>query len=483
MLPRVALVDPELALGLPAAATAATGMDALTQLIEPYLSCRAHPMTDALCRDGIGRVARALPRACAEPGAHAGRRAVARGARYSGLARANAGLGAVHGFAGPICGAFAAPHGAVCAALLAPVLRVNLAALRARAPGHPALARLAEVACWLTGDPAATADDAAPFCAELSRKLAIPGLGAWGVCRADVTGLVGKAAAASSMKGNPLPLTTAELPPRSKRGCRRGGLNARAGQRSPEKPARRGGCSVTASVRPMRTALALCFALCCCLLRATSEEETSRWMKSFYRTDDTAPFDAFWKKTVDEKLLENENAIAPTVSLREPGAAAAPRVAEGAAGRLVERPWRATAAPSRHPLAERHAGGARDPAHERARRIHRAQAAAIGATRIEKAEDLDFCWGWYFATGDTAALDPIVSVLDFGEYSGAAKRYATSEKTEADRTAAYTDAMFGAAMWSLEANGREDARIVEHLETVSPIRRRRCCAASGWRRP
>ncbi len=211
MLPRVALVDPELALGLPAAATAATGMDALTQLIEPYLSCRAHPMTDALCRDGIGRVARAVPRACAEPGDIAARSDVALGALYSGMALANAGLGAVHGFAGPIGGAFAAPHGAVCAALLAPVLRVNLAALRARAPGHPALARLAEVACWLTGDPAATADDAAPFCAELSRKLAIPGLGAWGVCRADVTGLVGKAAAASSMKGNPLPLTTAEL--------------------------------------------------------------------------------------------------------------------------------------------------------------------------------------------------------------------------------------------------------------------------------
>ena len=211
MLPRVALVDPELALGLPASVTAATGMDALTQLVEPYLSCRANPVTDAFCRDGIGRVARALPRACAEPGDLAARGDLALGALYSGMALANAGLGAVHGFAGPIGGAFAAPHGAVCAALLAPVLRVNLAALRARAPGHPSLARMTEVACWLTGDSAATTADAAPFCAELSRRLTIPGLGAWGVRSADVPGLVEKAAAASSMKGNPLPLTPAEL--------------------------------------------------------------------------------------------------------------------------------------------------------------------------------------------------------------------------------------------------------------------------------
>ena len=211
MLPRLALVDPELALGLPAAATAATGMDALTQLIEPYLSCRANPLTDALCRDGIGRVARALPRAVAAPGDLAARSDLALGALYSGMALANSGLGAVHGFAAPIGGLFPAPHGAVCAALLAPVLRANLAALRARAPQHPALARMAEVACWLTGEPTATADEAADFCAELCRRLAIPRLGAWCVRAADMAAIVEKAAAASSMKGNPIPLTPAEL--------------------------------------------------------------------------------------------------------------------------------------------------------------------------------------------------------------------------------------------------------------------------------
>ncbi len=211
MLPRVALVDPELALDLPAAVTAATGMDALTQLIEPYLSSRANPMTDALCRDGIGRVARALPRAVATSGDLAARADLALGALYSGMALANAGLGAVHGLAGPLGGMFAAPHGAVCAALLAPVLRANLAALRARAPSHPALARMAEVARLLTGDPAAPADAAADFCAALGRTLSIPPLAKWGVGAGDVPVLVEKAAAASSMKGNPLPLTAAEL--------------------------------------------------------------------------------------------------------------------------------------------------------------------------------------------------------------------------------------------------------------------------------
>ncbi len=211
MLPRLALVDPELTYSLPPAITATTGMDALTQLIEPFVSCRANLLTDGICRAGLRHAVRGLRRAYAAGDDVAARRDMAFASLSGGLALANAGLGAVHGFAGPIGGTFTAPHGAVCAALLAPVLRANLAALRARAPGHPALARMTEVACWLTGDSTATADDAAPFCAELSRRLAILGLGAWGVRGADVSGLVEKAAAASSMKGNPLPLTPAEL--------------------------------------------------------------------------------------------------------------------------------------------------------------------------------------------------------------------------------------------------------------------------------
>lgn len=216
----------------------------------------------------------------------------------------------------------------------------------------------------------------------------------------------------------------------------------------------------------MRTALALCFALFCCLLRAAPDEAESRWMKSFYRTDDIAPFDAFWKKTVDEKLLENENAIAPSVSFVSQVLRRHPELLKGRLDDLANVPgaqlihyldilWLSDTEEAREML--------RTSGHTEY--LGRSPE-SIGSTKIEKAADLDFCWGWFFATGDMAALDPIVSTLDFGEYSGAAKRYATSKKTEADRIAAYKDAMFGAAMWSLEANGREDVRIVAHLETV-----------------
>ncbi|MBE2212591.1 MAG: iron-containing alcohol dehydrogenase [Opitutaceae bacterium] len=211
MLPGVALVDPALALDLPSAITAATGLDALTQLIEPFLSCRANPFVDALCRDGLARVARALPVAVRSPHDLMARSDLALGALYSGMALANAGLGAVHGFAAPIGGEFSAPHGAVCAALLPDVLATNLAALRARAPGHPALVRCDELARLLTGRSDASADEAVTFCRTLVRDLGVPGLGAWGVTAASLGEIADKAAAASSMKANPLPLTRDEL--------------------------------------------------------------------------------------------------------------------------------------------------------------------------------------------------------------------------------------------------------------------------------
>jgi alcohol dehydrogenase class IV len=211
LLPRIALVDPELARGLPPAVTAATGLDALTQLIEPFLSLRANPFTDALCRDGIARVAWALPRAVRAPESAGARADLALGALYGGLALANAGLGAVHGLAAPIGGLFPAPHGAVCAVLLAPTLGTNLAALRERAPHSPALARMAEVAQLLTGRREAVAEEAVEWCAALVRELGIPPLAHWGVRGEAAPQLVERAAAASSMKANPVVLTAGEL--------------------------------------------------------------------------------------------------------------------------------------------------------------------------------------------------------------------------------------------------------------------------------
>jgi alcohol dehydrogenase class IV len=208
MLPRAAIVDPELTYGLPPALTASTGLDALTQLIEPYVSCRANPMTDAFCAEGLRRVGRSLTKAFDNGGDAAAREDMALASLHGGIALANAGLGAVHGFAGPIGGAFPAPHGAVCAALLPHATAVNLRALRERAPA--AVERYAEVARLLTGRPTASADDLVSWLRALVARLAIRPLGAYGLGTADVPGLVAAALKASSMKGNPIALTSDE---------------------------------------------------------------------------------------------------------------------------------------------------------------------------------------------------------------------------------------------------------------------------------
>lgn len=225
MLARLAVIDPELTYGLPPGLTAATGLDALTQLIEPFVSCRANPMTDALCREGMRRVAGSLSRAYAmawriEAGAgepswtteeKSAREDLAVASWFSGMALANAGLGAVHGFAGPLGGMFPAPHGAVCAALLPTVTRANLAALRARVPASEALARYDEVARTLTGDTSATADEGVRWLEELIRALGVRPLRDYGIRREHLPELVEKASRASSMKGNPIPLSAGEL--------------------------------------------------------------------------------------------------------------------------------------------------------------------------------------------------------------------------------------------------------------------------------
>jgi alcohol dehydrogenase class IV len=211
MLPRLAVVDPELTYDLPRALTASTGLDALTQLIEPYTGARANPMTDTFCVEGIRRAATALPRAWERGSDREARRDMAWASLLGGMALANASLGAVHGFAAPVGGMFPAPHGAVCAALLPHVIEVNVEALQSRAPESPALLRYAEVATMLTGRPGATPHDAVRWIAALCHQLEIPGLRAYGVTEAHVPDLIAKAARASSMKGNPILLTEVEL--------------------------------------------------------------------------------------------------------------------------------------------------------------------------------------------------------------------------------------------------------------------------------
>ena len=211
MLPRIALVDPQLTLDLPPALTASTGMDALTQLIEPYLSAKATPLTDVLCVDGMVRVARSLRRAYVDGQDLDARADMALASLYGGLALANAALGVVHAFAAPVGGRFDAPHGAVCAALLPGGLEANLQALRTRGDDGRRVPRAAVVAGLLTGDPAATPEHGIEWLRRLRDDLGIPGLRRYGVTDDDVGALAEAARRASSMRGNPIALEPEEL--------------------------------------------------------------------------------------------------------------------------------------------------------------------------------------------------------------------------------------------------------------------------------
>lgn len=211
MLPRLAVVDPELTYSMLPAVTASTGLDALTQVMEPYVSHLANPLTDAICRQGIQRAGRSLRRAFENGQDTEARKDMALASLFGGLALANAKLGAVHGFAGPIGGMFPAPHGVICARLLPFVMEANVNALASRQPDSPALARYQEIARLLTGDEAATVDDGLAWIQELSQALSVPPLSEFGMRQEDIPAVVAKSKNASSMKGNPIVLSEEEL--------------------------------------------------------------------------------------------------------------------------------------------------------------------------------------------------------------------------------------------------------------------------------
>lgn len=211
MMPTVALVDPQLTLSVPPNVTASTGLDALTQCIEPYVSCQSNPLTDGIAREGMERAACSLRRAYENGQDLIARTNMAIASLFGGLALANAKLGAVHGFAAVLGGMYPVPHGVVCAALLPFVMETNVIALQAREPDSPLLPRFDEVARLMTRDAGATAADGVAWIQELCSALAMPGLRQFGLKEEDFPEIVAHSQRASSMKGNPLKLTGEEL--------------------------------------------------------------------------------------------------------------------------------------------------------------------------------------------------------------------------------------------------------------------------------
>jgi alcohol dehydrogenase class IV len=214
LLPRVALVDPELGVDVPPGVTASSGMDALSQLIESYTSTNASPVTDPLALRGIELAVRSLQRAYEDGADVDAREDMALAALLSGITLTNAGLGAVHGFAAPIGANFPVPHGTVCAALLPHVMAANVAAARGESTGHPVLARYAAIGRVLSGpqrDDEAAVEGGTAFVSSRVRNLRIPPLRQFGIRTEHVPEMVALARKTSSMRYNPVILSDEAL--------------------------------------------------------------------------------------------------------------------------------------------------------------------------------------------------------------------------------------------------------------------------------
>ena len=211
MIPRVALVDPLLTVSCPPPVTAASGLDALTQCLEPFVSVQATPLTDGLAREGLRRAGTGLRGAYADGEDLGARTDMAMCSLLGGIALANAKLGAVHGLAGVIGGTADVPHGLACAALLVPVIGANLRAARLSPSGAGVLERYTEATRLLTGQPDASIQDGLAWIRETLTLLHVPGLATFGLGPQQADDIAAKAVVSSSMKGNPVPLSHADL--------------------------------------------------------------------------------------------------------------------------------------------------------------------------------------------------------------------------------------------------------------------------------
>ncbi len=215
LLPRAAIIDPELTLSLSPELTAQSGLDALIHLMEAYTSRKAQPVSDLFCRDGICRAGRSLVKACENGADLDAREDMAMAGLEGGLVLANAGLGAVHGFAGVLGGAYSIPHGLACACLLPYVFEANIQKLSSQSPDHPVLQRYREVTGWMTGNNPeslnALQEKGKSYLLGLNRRLKMPSLSRFGIKPGELPELAAKAATASSMKANPVVFSQAEL--------------------------------------------------------------------------------------------------------------------------------------------------------------------------------------------------------------------------------------------------------------------------------
>jgi alcohol dehydrogenase class IV len=214
LLPTLAVVDPELTHSLSPEITAQSGLDALVHLVEAYTSKRAQAMTDLFCEDGISRIGRSLLRAY-EGGNHDAREDMSMASLEGGVALANAGLGAVHGIAAILGGAYGIPHGLACACLLPHVVEANMQRLRSESPTSPVLPRYVRVFSWLAGRPLdsedATLAQGVAFIQELNGRLGVPALKDFGVKEDDLAGIAAKSFLASSTRANPVTLSPQDL--------------------------------------------------------------------------------------------------------------------------------------------------------------------------------------------------------------------------------------------------------------------------------
>lgn len=211
LLPKISIVDAQLTYELPPDVTARTGLDAFSQVIEPYTSNQTNPIVDGFCREGIHRAARSLIKAYQDGSNEKAREDMCIASLLGGLALANGKLGAVHGIAGPMGGMFPIPHGTVCACLLPYAMEVNMRALRKKPGKEETLERYCEIARIITGKTNARIEDGIIWVKDLCQQLHIPRLAEFGITSADFPELIQKSLKASSMKGNPIQLTVEEV--------------------------------------------------------------------------------------------------------------------------------------------------------------------------------------------------------------------------------------------------------------------------------